>query len=82
MEIESGRGGYWKILGFSKVQRLLKVVWEERAVFAEVKGVISHCQCLNELVNFDERMDYVEKALMMVLSVGVDGEAVEGEELM
>lgn len=72
----------WEDIIFLKEQRLLKVVWEERAVYMEAKGVVLHCQCLNKLVNFDEQMGYVEKALMMVLSVGVDGEAVEGEESM
>jgi len=52
-----------------------------RAVFVEVKGVASQCRHyhrLNGLVAFDERMDCEERALMMVLSVEMDGEVVEG----
>ena len=44
-------------------------------------AVVLHCHCLNEVANFDERMGCVEKALMMILSVGMDGEVVEDEGL-
>jgi hypothetical protein len=46
----------------------------ERIVsFAEVKAVTLHCQCLNELINFDEETDCMEKTLMMILNVGMGG---------
>jgi hypothetical protein len=41
--------------------------------------------CLNELVHFGEQLDgelSVEKALMLILSVERDGEAVKDGELM
>ena len=47
----------------------------------EVMAVGLHCHCLNEVVNFDERMGCLEKALMMILRVGTDGEVVEDEGL-
>ena len=51
-------------------------------VFVEAKAVTWCYHCLNELVHFGEQMDCelsVEKALMLILSVERDGEAVEGE---
>jgi hypothetical protein len=78
MGIESGQGGYEKIWHFSEA---LKEVLEERSVFAEVKAVTSHCQCLNELINYDEGTDCVEKTLTMILNVGMGEGGVEDGEL-
>ena len=81
MGIENVPGGYEKILCFLRGQLIGEGMRGERAVFAEVMAVILHFHCLNKVEIFDEQMGCLEKALMMIPSIGMDEEVDEDEGL-